>query len=125
MPITDGGRLIHKGDGNIDINAETVDGKNTFHSMARVVFQEESTYSPATRKISIRRDKSKSLALCEQSESFMLCVAFEKPKIRAEPVRRGKVLEKLNSCKTGMNPAPDLCLVSPQTISSWCITSAN
>jgi hypothetical protein len=34
-----GGGLIQEGTDNIDINTETVDGKNTFHSMARAVFQ--------------------------------------------------------------------------------------
>jgi hypothetical protein len=37
--ITQGGHLIQEGSDNIDINAETVDGKNTFHSLARAVFQ--------------------------------------------------------------------------------------
>ena len=79
VSITDGGNLIHEGDDNIDINAKTVDVKNTFHSMVRVVFQEQSTDTPATRKILIKHGKSKSFAL-------MQCVAFEKPKIPAEPV---------------------------------------
>jgi S1-C subfamily serine protease len=38
-PITQGGHLIQEDSDNIDINAETVDGKNTFHSRARAVFQ--------------------------------------------------------------------------------------
>jgi hypothetical protein len=37
-----GGYLIHERDDNIDSNAEKIDGKNTFHSVARVVFQERS-----------------------------------------------------------------------------------
>ena len=37
--ITHGGHLIQEGSENIDNNAETVDGKNTFHSRARAVFQ--------------------------------------------------------------------------------------
>ena len=37
-----GGNLIHEGDDNIDINAETIDGKDTFHVMARVTFQRQS-----------------------------------------------------------------------------------
>ena len=37
-PITQGGHLIQEGSDNIDINAETVDGKNIFHSLARAVF---------------------------------------------------------------------------------------
>ena len=105
VSITEGGNLIHEGDDNIDINVETVNEKNTFHSM--VVFQ-ESTDSPATRKTSIKHGKSKALAFCEQSESLMECVTFKKQKIRAEPVRIEKVLEKMNSYKTGMNPFPDL-----------------
>jgi hypothetical protein len=38
-PITQGGHLIQEDSDNIDINAETVDGKNHFHSLARAVFQ--------------------------------------------------------------------------------------
>ena len=71
ISITDGGYLIHEGDDNVNINAETVGGKNTFHLMATVIFQEQSTDSPATRKISIKHGKSKSLPLCEQSKYHM------------------------------------------------------
>jgi hypothetical protein len=39
IPMHQGGGLIQEGADNIDINTETVDGKNTFHSMARAVFQ--------------------------------------------------------------------------------------
>ena len=35
----EGGNLIHRGDDDIDINAETIDGKNTFHAMTHVVFK--------------------------------------------------------------------------------------
>jgi hypothetical protein len=31
--------LIQEGADNVDINTETIDGKDTFHSMARAVFQ--------------------------------------------------------------------------------------
>jgi len=37
-PITQGGHLIQEGSDNNDINAETVAGKNTSHSLARAVF---------------------------------------------------------------------------------------
>lgn len=37
--IKDRGELIHEGDNNNDINAETIDGKNTFHVMGRVIYQ--------------------------------------------------------------------------------------
>ena len=38
VACADDGHLIHEGEDNIDINAETIDGKTTFHSKARVVF---------------------------------------------------------------------------------------
>jgi imidazole glycerol phosphate synthase subunit HisF len=38
IPIREGRGLIQDGADNIDINTETIDGKNTFHSMARAVF---------------------------------------------------------------------------------------
>ncbi len=41
IPVSSGGKLVHEGDDNVDINTETIDGKNTFHSMARVVFQQQ------------------------------------------------------------------------------------
>ena len=41
IPNTEGGTLIQEGDDNVDINVETVNGKNTYHSMARVLFQEQ------------------------------------------------------------------------------------
>ena len=39
IPIREGRDLIQDGADNIDINTETIDGKNTFDSMARAVFQ--------------------------------------------------------------------------------------
>ena len=30
LPVSDGGYLIYEGDDNVDINAETIDGKYTF-----------------------------------------------------------------------------------------------
>jgi hypothetical protein len=38
-PKTLGGDFIKEGADNIDLNTETIDGKNTMHSMARAVFQ--------------------------------------------------------------------------------------
>jgi hypothetical protein len=39
-----GGGFIQEGSDNVDLNTETIDGKNTFHSMARAVFQVISTF---------------------------------------------------------------------------------
>ena len=35
------GLLIQEGNDNVDINVETIDGYNTYHTMARVIFQEQ------------------------------------------------------------------------------------
>ena len=52
IPRTEGGTLIQEGDDNIDINVETVDGKNRYHSMARVLFQEQPlAHSPSEAKL--------------------------------------------------------------------------
>jgi hypothetical protein len=39
VSVCQGGCLIQEGADNIDINTEIIDGKDTFHSMARAVFQ--------------------------------------------------------------------------------------
>jgi hypothetical protein len=39
VPVCQGGCLIQEGADNIDINTEIIDGKDTFHYMARAVFQ--------------------------------------------------------------------------------------
>jgi hypothetical protein len=39
VPVCQGGCLIQEGADNIDINTETIDGNDTFHSMARAVLQ--------------------------------------------------------------------------------------
>ena len=106
VSCADGGHIIHEREDNMDINPETIDGKNTFHLMARVLFEERSADSPATTHITIEHNNSKSLALWQQ------CAAFEKPKIRAEPTRREMVIHKLNSYKTNMNPVLYL---------AWCL----
>ena len=35
--------LVQEGDENVDINCQTIDGKNTLHAMARLLFQEQAT----------------------------------------------------------------------------------
>jgi hypothetical protein len=39
VPVCQGGCLIQEGADNIDINTEKINGKNTFHSMGRAIFQ--------------------------------------------------------------------------------------
>ena len=35
--------LVQLSDDNVDINCQTIDGMNTLHAMARVLFQEQAT----------------------------------------------------------------------------------
>ena len=64
LPITEGGLLIDEGDDNDDINCQTIDGKNTFHSMARVVFQVRPCDTPVPeRSIRIVRVEQTSVFL--------------------------------------------------------------
>ena len=51
------GRLIQEGDDNIDINTQTLDGKGTYHSMARVIFQQQDSNSVQESQMVIKRPK--------------------------------------------------------------------
>ena len=112
VPLHEGGSLIHEGDDNIDINTETIDGKNTLHSMARVVFQKQSADDSPPTEIGVKRGMEKSLDISGEAESLMQCVPFVKPKVRPEPTRHENVLEKFNSCWMEVTPVQDL---------SWCL----
>ena len=99
VPIASGGALIHEGDDNIDINPETIDGKNTFHSMARVIFQQQNETMPAPEIPRVKRGDKKSLPLGEAGSALTECRPFKKPTQRPEPPKIDNPLEKLKSCK--------------------------
>ena len=89
--------LIHEGDENIDINAETIDGKIHFMlCMARVVFQRQ---SPDTRISfpSFLGGKRKSLQLSDEIVSLTQAESFKKPPKRADPPLYCSPVEKLKS----------------------------
>ena len=71
IPINEGGCMVQEGDDNIDINCETIDGKNTFHSMARVVFQQQPTQHIQRNTIRVLKTKEKSLSIPMDAESLM------------------------------------------------------
>ena len=79
--------IIHEGNDNIDINVETVDGKNTYHSMARVVFQDQPASRPTTHQ-RVKRPSNPSSKDRTLEEDFEECltkpVAFIKPKVKPE-----------------------------------------
>ena len=93
LPISEGGHLIQEGSYNIDLSTETLDGKNTFHSLARVVFQIKSSgdYGYGSARINRGTDRS----------FFIVAIPYSKPKCRAEPSRRSDAFDKLQSCVNG------------------------
>mgnify|MGYP007024910540 CR=1 FL=1 len=97
-PISEGGRLIQEGSDNIDINAETIDGKNTFHSLARAVFQIKSTGVHNYGSERIKRGIERSLAIDDTTASLTDAIPYLKPKCRSEPPRRSDAFEKLQLC---------------------------
>jgi hypothetical protein len=95
-----GGCLIHEGDYNIDINAETIDGKNTFHSMARVEFQQQSVHQIQELEFAcIQHRRNKSLPASAEAEFLMQCKPFAKPHKCPEPPRCTNPVGKIASCK--------------------------
>ena len=69
-----------------DINTETMDGKDTFHSMARAVFQVQSSSDRPTVG-PIKRSSDRFLHITEASSTIIACLPFKKPKEPVEPVR--------------------------------------
>ena len=56
--------LVQEGDDNVDINCQTIDGKNTLHAMAWVLFQEQATdKAPTQEKIPRVPEKSRHVKL--------------------------------------------------------------
>ena len=78
--------FIQEATDNVDINTETLNGKDTFHSMARAVFQVQSS---SDRPIvgPIKRSSDRFLHITEASSNIIACLPFKKPKKREEPVR--------------------------------------
>jgi hypothetical protein len=71
VSVAAGGSIIQEGADNIDINCETIDGKNTMHSMARIVFQQEPAAHTVRERIRVQYGKEKSLSFTKDTESLM------------------------------------------------------
>ena len=93
-PITQCDHRIHEGSDNIDINAETVDGKNTFHALARVVFQFKYVHELAVLN-------------WWPYASLTDALTFIKPKSRVESTRRTNEFDKIKSCYYGKRTTVD------------------
>lgn len=78
----DGGALIQEGADNVDICTETLDGKDTYHAMARVVFQSQDV--DVTIKMEpIERQQEKSLDI--SNIPFLNMLYYKKPQKKPEP----------------------------------------
>jgi hypothetical protein len=59
---------------NIDLNTETIDGKDTFHSMARAVFQTCRSHDDfCLRQLKVRRGQERTFQLTESASTIMSC----------------------------------------------------
>ena len=83
IPMHQSGGLIQEGADNIDINTETVDGKNTFHSMARAVFQiRHYAVDPNISQSEKKRSQERYVQISNSASSLTACLVFSKPKTR-------------------------------------------
>ena len=101
LPVSGGGYLIHEGDDNVDVNAETINGKYTFHSMDKMIFQNQQIHVnyqvPDSVHIPFGSDKSLKLTEAECIKMTQL-FSFEKPKQQLEPPRKPNVIDLFKSC---------------------------
>ncbi len=117
----DGGGLITEGVDNVDINTETIDGKETLHSWARVKFQWQKRGALVQCCITVIRRQHKSLPMTDKTESLMKCDEFEKPKLRPEPPGDENAVEIVEADQTSFKKTRDtgwiqLCLFSQNVL---------
>lgn len=87
VPRDAGSSLIQEGADNIDIDCQTLDGKGTFHCMARVVFQRQSVKSAKVASSSRRliHGRSKSMSMTSgPNPSMTEVLRYTKPSKRGE-----------------------------------------
>lgn len=78
-----GGSVIHEGNDNIDIHVETLDGKNDYHAMCRVIFQNQDMNN-FIKMLPIERQNDKSLNK-SFNISFLKMFYYKKPSKKPEP----------------------------------------
>jgi hypothetical protein len=77
ISVQEGGVLIQEGADNIDLNTETIDGKDTFHSMAHAVFQTCRWHDDSClRQLKVRRGQERTFQLTESVSTIMSCPDF-------------------------------------------------
>lgn len=114
--IERGGGIIHEGDDNIDINTETIDGKNTHHSMGRVIFQQQRLGNVHDLQ-RIKRVSDKSLQVTPDIEKLTQCNAKINIKNRSQPPRSHSPVDKITSCGEDCNPTQNMTWVLLRMVS--------
>ena len=98
-PSSEGDCLIREGADNIDLNTETIDGKNTFHSMARVVFQTSNcSVESCLRQLRVQKCPDRSLDITESASRLSSSLPFQKLKEKCVPKRVPKAAVKILDC---------------------------
>ena len=110
VPVCQGGCLIQESADNIDINTETIDGKDTFHSMARAVFQAcPSPIDSCMRQVSIKKSNNRTFQMNNDASSQMSCLLFSKPKkVQGIPKRFPKAFEIISNCARQMENVSEI-----------------
>ena len=111
IPRGRGGCLIQEGDDNIDINAETIDGKDTFHAMARVIFQRQMPTQESPEAAHVSRGRDRSMSVSADAALITKCRPFQKPDQLPEPPRREGAMQKVNSVLRKTTYARDISWV--------------
>jgi hypothetical protein len=118
VPVCQGGCLIQEGADNIDINTETIDGKDTFHSMARAVFQARpSPIDSCMRQVSIKKSNDRTFQMTNDASSQTSCLPFSKPKVRGIPKRFPKAFEIISNCAGQMENVSEILWVILRSLS--------
>ena len=118
VPVCQGGCLIQEGADNIDINTEIIDGKDTFHSMARAVFQARpSPIDSCMRQVSIKKSNDRTFQMTNDASSQTSCLPFSKPKVRGIPKRFPKAFESISNCAGQMENVSEILWVILRSLS--------
>ena len=118
VPVCQGGCLIQEGADNIYINTETIDGKDTFHSMTRAVFQAcSSPIDSCMRQVAIKKSNDRTFQMTNDASSQTSRLPFSKPKVRGIPKRFPKAFEIISNCAGQMENVSEILWVILRSLS--------
>ena len=99
--------LVQEGDDIVDINCQTIDGKNTLHAMARVLFQEQATFKAPTQEITPCVPQKQFVMSNEIKSLIQIYYSFETPTVRSEAPKTVDAFEKLRTLQTSRSSMPN------------------